>query len=106
MFCGTPGSPTAITLEQLTYLIFLKMMYERSQPPYTLLPGLRGRRQFQRDTTGPACWPKDARQTWRPTTGIHFGDAGAAARHAGCYFQQGAEQDSGAGDADAADQGV
>ena len=26
-------------LEQLTYLIFLKMMYERSQPPYTLLPG-------------------------------------------------------------------
>ena len=28
-------------LEQLTYLIFLKMMYERSQPPYTLLPGYR-----------------------------------------------------------------
>lgn len=26
-------------LEQLTYLIFLKMMHERSQPPYTLLPG-------------------------------------------------------------------
>ena len=25
-------------LEQLTYLIFLKMMYELSQPPYTLLP--------------------------------------------------------------------
>ena len=25
-------------LEQLTYLIFLKMMRERSQPPYTLLP--------------------------------------------------------------------
>ena len=25
-------------LEQLTYLIFLKMMHERSQPPYTLLP--------------------------------------------------------------------
>ena len=26
-------------LEQLTYLIFLKMMHERSQPPYTLLQG-------------------------------------------------------------------
>ena len=26
-------------LEQLTYLIFLKMMDERSRPPYTLLPG-------------------------------------------------------------------
>ena len=25
-------------LEQLTYLIFLKMMHERSQPPFTLLP--------------------------------------------------------------------
>ncbi len=25
-------------LEQLTYLLFLKMMHERSQPPYTLLP--------------------------------------------------------------------
>jgi len=25
-------------LEQLTYLIFLKMMHERGQPPYTLLP--------------------------------------------------------------------
>ena len=25
-------------LEQLTYLIFLKMMQERGQPPYTLLP--------------------------------------------------------------------
>ena len=26
-------------LEQLTYLIFLKMMDERSRPPYTLLAG-------------------------------------------------------------------
>ncbi len=26
-------------LEQLTYLIFLKMMHERSRPPFTLLPG-------------------------------------------------------------------
>ena len=26
-------------LEQLSYLIFLKMMHERSQPPFTLLPG-------------------------------------------------------------------
>ena len=25
-------------LEQLTYLIFLKMMHERSQPPFTMLP--------------------------------------------------------------------
>ncbi len=28
-------------LEQLTYLIFLKMMHERSQPPHTLVPGYR-----------------------------------------------------------------
>ena len=28
-------------LEQLTYLIFLKMMSERSRPPYTLLPDYR-----------------------------------------------------------------
>lgn len=28
-------------LEQLTYLIFLKMMHERSQPPHTLMPGYR-----------------------------------------------------------------
>ena len=28
-------------LEQLTYLIFLKMMHERSQPPHTLAPGYR-----------------------------------------------------------------
>ena len=26
-------------LEQLSYLIFLKMMHERTQPPFTLLPG-------------------------------------------------------------------
>ena len=26
-------------LEQLTYLIFLKMMHERTQPPHTFLPG-------------------------------------------------------------------
>ena len=26
-------------LEQLTFLLFLKMMHERSQPPFTLLPG-------------------------------------------------------------------
>lgn len=26
-------------LEQLTYLLFLKMMHERAQPPFTLLPG-------------------------------------------------------------------
>ena len=25
-------------LEQLTFLIFLKMMHERSLPPYTMLP--------------------------------------------------------------------
>ena len=25
-------------LEQLTFLLFLKMMHERSQPPFTLLP--------------------------------------------------------------------
>ena len=28
-------------LEQLTYLLFLKMMDERSRPPYTLLPDYR-----------------------------------------------------------------
>ena len=56
-------------LEQLTYLLFLKMMHERSQPPYTLLPGLRRRRPFRKGSTGPACWNGTA-MSWKLTTAI------------------------------------
>src|SRR3989304_2841186 len=35
---GDAGLSYGDYLEQLTYLLFLKMMHERSQPPFTLLP--------------------------------------------------------------------
>ncbi len=41
-------------LEQLTYLIFLKMRHERTQPPFTLLPGYEPP-PFPKVTTGPTC---------------------------------------------------
>ena len=54
-------------LEQLTYLIFLKMMDERSRPPYTLLADYqppthpRRLRLAQPDGAG-------RQRSWRPTT--------------------------------------
>ena len=56
-------------LEQLTYLLFLKMMHERSQPPYTGRPGLRRRRLFRKVSTGRVSWSGMA-MNWKLTTGI------------------------------------
>ena len=53
-------------LEQLTYLIFLKMMHERAQPPYTLLPGYE-----PPPIPKGYDWPNLLSRTatsWRPTT--------------------------------------
>ena len=41
-------------LEQLTFLLFLKMMHERSQPPFTCCP-TTSRLPSPTATTGPAC---------------------------------------------------
>ena len=85
-------------LEQLTYLIFLKMMDERSRPPYTLLP------EYQPppipDGFG---WPDllsrdgdELESHYRRT----LETLGRSARHTGSDFPQGPEQDPGTGYAD------
>ena len=54
-------------LEQLTYLIFLKMMHElHPAAPHRCCP-TTSRRPFPRAATGPACWPGTAR-SWTSTT--------------------------------------
>ena len=53
-------------LEQLTYLIFLKMMHERAQPPTRSCPST-SRLPFPKATTGPACC-RGTVTSWRPTT--------------------------------------
>ena len=69
-------------LEQLTYLIFLKMMHERTLPPlhpaadYQPPPIPEGCRLAQ------TCWPGTAR-SWTPTTGAHAGNPVPTAGHAG-----------------------
>ena len=90
-------------LEQLTYLIFLKMMDERSQPPFTRLPDYQ-----------PAPVPKG--YDWSSLMArdgveleLHYrdtlGNAGQPARHPRRDIRQGTEQNSGAGDVDSARQG-
>ena len=54
-------------LEQLTYLLFLKMMDERSRPPYTLLPDYRPP-PIPEGYVGRAWWRGTGRR-WRATTG-------------------------------------
>ena len=54
-------------LEQLTYLIFLKMMHERTQPPYARSCPGTSRLPFPRATTGPTC-SRGTDTSWRPTT--------------------------------------
>ena len=91
-------------LEQLTYLIFLKMMDERSRPPYTLLPdyqpppipeGYRWPDLLARDGSG-AGVPLPA----------HPGDTGRAARHPGRHLPQGPEPHPGTGHAHPAGAGT
>ena len=76
-------------LEQLTYLLFLKMMHERSQPPFTLLPDYQpppipdGLRLAQPAVPG-------RRRVGDPLP-AYAGKAGPTNRHLGRYFPQGAE---------------
>ena len=91
-------------LEQLTFLIFLKMMDERSRPPYTLLPG------YQPPPIPEGYgWP-DLLSRDGAELESHYrrdpGDAGRSARHPGRHLPQGPEPDPGTGHADAAGAGA
>ena len=79
-------------LEQLTYLLFLKLAHEYAQEPYN------------RDTHIPKGydWASLQVQGRRAAGGAlpgHPAQAGAGARHAGRHLLQGAEQDPGPGQA-------
>jgi type I restriction enzyme M protein len=77
-------------VEQLTYLLFLKMADERSQPPYnqpSIVPA----------GGWPCCWPKTA--TSCLTTTATRWKAGPREGHAGPDLRQGAEQVPGPGQA-------
>ena len=84
-------------IEQLTYLLFLKMADERKQ--LQLEPSAAS---SPKATTGRACW------SWKATTlEIQYRktleNPGARSRHARHHLPQGAEQDSGPGQAAPAD---
>ena len=57
-------------LEQLTYLIFLKMMHERTQPPFTMLPDYQPP-PIPEDCDWPSLLARTAR-SWTPTTGTRW----------------------------------
>ena len=57
-------------LEQLTFLLFLKMMHERTQPPFTFLPDYRPP-PSPTASTGPACSIVTAMSS-RPTTAARW----------------------------------
>ena len=93
-------------LEQLTYLLFLKMMHERSQPPFTQLANYTPPPIPVRLSTGRALLERDGDEL--ETHYRHIAGE-ACARESGTlrgHIQQGSEQDPGAGDADAAHQGL
>ena len=91
-------------LEQLTYLIFLKMMDERSRPPYTLLFRLPAAAHSRGLPLARPAGP--GRQCYRRTLPAHPGDAGPADRHPWRDFPQGPEPDPGTGHADPAGAGA
>ena len=64
------GLSYADYLEQLTCIIFLKMMHERTRPPYTWNPNYVPP-PIPGATTGPAWWPATAK-TWNAITGKHW----------------------------------
>ena len=91
-------------LEQLTYLIFLKMMDERSRPPYTLLPDYQ-----------PPPIPEGYR--WPDLLALDGAELethyrrtletlGGTARHPGRHLRQGPEPHPGTGHADPAGAGA
>ena len=59
-------------LEQLTYLIFLKMMHERTQPPFTMLPDYQPP-PIPQDCDWPSLLTRDgAELDATPTTGTRW----------------------------------
>ena len=66
-------------LEQLTFLIFLKMMHERSQPPYTLLPEYQPP-PIPQGYDWPACCPAMATSLNATTVSLWKPWAGSPAR--------------------------
>ena len=86
-------------LEQLTFLLFLKMMHERSQPPFTLLP------DYQSPPIPDGCdWPSLLAREGDETGDSlppHPGDSWPSARHTWGHLQQGQERNPGTCHADA-----
>ena len=58
-------------LEQLTYLIFLKMMHERTHPVFAIAARLSTAAHTRGLRLAPACWRATA-QNWRPTTAARW----------------------------------
>ena len=91
-------------LEQLTYLIFLKMMHERSRPPYTLLSDYQPP-PIPRGHDWPSLLARDGNELethYRRT----LESPRTPARYHRSHLREGPEQDPRAGDADPAHQGA
>ena len=82
-------------VEQLTFLLFLKMADEQSMPP------LNKRSPIPKGYDWPSCSLRTG-MSWKPTIAI-AGDAWEREGHARCHLPQGAEQNSRPGEAAAAD---
>ena len=80
-------------VEQLTYLLFLKMADEQTKPPFN-----RSSRWCRRGWIGLACRARAA-TSWRRSTGTSLESLGKGRRAAGRHLPQGPEQDSGPGQA-------
>ena len=91
-------------LEQLTYLIFLKMMDERSRPPYTLLPDYQPP-PIPEGYGWPSLMARDGDESGDPLP-PHTRNPGPPDRHARRHFPQGPEQNPGAGHAHPAGPGA
>ena len=66
-------------LEQITYLLFLKMADEFSKPPYNRKP------IYRRDSTGKV-WPESVGQTWRRIIPHYSGSWARHRAHLGRYL--------------------
>ena len=95
--CATTGMSYGDYVEQLTYLLFLKMADERTQPPYNQ-PSADARRT----TTGRACSSKDGDELFDHYRHM-LEELGKQQGHARPDLQQGAEQVPGPGQAAPAD---
>ena len=80
-------------VEQLTYLLFLKMADEQTQPPFNSAADRPGGLRLA-EPAGAA-----TATSWRSTTGTSLETLGKRAGHARRHLPQGAEQDPGPGQA-------